>query len=230
MPIKPNPIATHCFIGLCTLTLFATCQTEKIKQQPATFYDAILGQIVYDRYYSCLDTFLRDKNLMKIDSAYWKGSVSVSTFSRLVAALKRERKNMNQKCKITFHPDLGRSYSAHTIPDVAKKELQQILVTDTAFQQTFPGDQALDSLFIPCGLHASDFNIDFLQIEPPPQKRRVLYSSISLSMPVFNSNKTRAVLYCEYHGDSPYGEGVFVFVEKQEGEWKVYKYLVNWQS
>ena len=230
MSIKPNPIAIHCLICLCGLALFATCQTEKPKKQPASFYDAILGQIVYDQYYHCLHAFVEDKNLMKIDSAYRKGAVSAATFSRLVEALKKERRNMIQKYPVTFHTDLGLYYKAHAIPAEEKKEPLQILLSKAEFQQTFSGNQTLDALFTPCGLHAADFNIDFLQIDPPPPNWNVTYGSISLSKPLFNTNKTRAVLYCEYHYESPSGKGTFVFVEKREGEWGVYKYLVTWES
>lgn len=230
MSIKPNLIAAHCLIGLCALICLAACQTEKPKKQPAAFYDAVLGQIIYDRYYHCFYLFEEDKNLMKMDSAYRNRAVSEATFFRLVDAVKKKRMNMAPKFAITFHPDLNLYYREHAIPDEEKKDLLMALLSDTVFRQTFPATWKLDSLFTPCGLHAADFHIDFLQIDPPPPNWNPVWGSISLSKPLFNASKTRAVLYCEYHYESPSAEGVFVFVEKQEDGWKVYKYLLIWQS
>jgi hypothetical protein len=232
MPIKPNSIATRCFACLCGLTLVASCQTDNAKQQPTAFYDAVLTQIIFDHYYSGLGSAFEDTPFKRVLDQYDQGKMSDETLRQMLLYLKTERIKVAPKCTITFSPYLG-LYEKHIVPEESKREMRATLFVDSEFIKSFHDTTAVDSLFIPSGLTAKDLHIEFMDVLPPQVDRhgRDWYQNyggtLGISKPVFNSDHSRAILYQEYVYDGKNGKGMFVFVEKQKGEWKVYKYLVT---
>lgn len=235
MPIKPTSIAIHCLAGLCALTLFATCQTDETKKQPTPFYDAVLTQIIFDHYYSGLGSPFEDTPFKRVLDQYDKGKMSDETLRQTLIFLKSERIKVAPKCTITFSPYLG-LYDNHVVPEQSKREMRAALLADPEFMKSFDDTTAVDSLFIPSGLTTKDVNIAFMDVLPQRLHSHGIDwmlnygGTLGISKPVFNSDHTRAVLYQEYVYDGKNGKGMFVFVEKKEGEWKVYKYLETWVS
>lgn len=153
-------------MGICVLTLFAGCQSEKEKKQPNTFYDAVLTQIIFDQYYSGFGSPFEDTPFKRVLDQYHKGKMSDETLRQMLVFLKTERIKVAPKCTITFSPHLG-LYWKHVVPEESKREMRATLFADPEFIKSFNDTTVVDSLFIPSGLTAKDINIAFMDVLPP---------------------------------------------------------------
>ena len=234
MPAKTQPtIAVR--IAFCMLVLLTACNARKTKNEPTPFYDAVLAQIIFDHYYSGLGSAFEDTPFKRVLDQYDKGKMSDETLRQMLVFLKTERIKVAPKCTITFSPYLGLYYK-HIVPEQSKKEMRAALFADAEFMRSFHDTTAVDSLFVPSGLTAEAITIAFMDVLPPqPHHHGIDWlqnygGTLGLSKPVFNRDHTRAILYQEFVYDGKNGKGMFVFVENHNGEWKVYKYLVTWES
>ncbi|MBL0741201.1 hypothetical protein [Chryseolinea lacunae] len=202
------------------------------EKEVADFYDVVLGQIIYDKFY--------DQNLSvfkaTLDSSYSKfrrGEITEEEFERSLQYYRELRMNLLPKATISFYDKIG-VYERGNMKRDDKEETKAILAKDTLFQRDFSKAtlHMLDSLFVPCGKKASEFNVHFMNVVE--DKRTTHWfgdgGTLCLSKPVFNASGDKAILYCERVVSGKNGVGLFAFVEFRDEQWKVFRYKLIWQS
>ena len=219
------------FICIALLITLTGCSAPFSEEDELKLYNAVLDEIIYNNYFQfCLS----EDSLQKIDKEFSSEFKQTSRYLKIVDSLKTVRREKGPKCTIDYTERLGTDTKESMFSDDIKFSIQDNL-KDTFVVNHFinvSAEDVFNKLSRPARLDLNELRIGYMNIVPHDKSEP--YGNgiglIAISDVYLNEDLDKGILYYEFNCGPLCGHGQLVFIGKQNGAWKILKYMRIWDS
>lgn len=211
------------------------CQpvSEVSQDDRLKLYNDALDQIITDNYFQhCLDP---DEGLKIMWDGFIHGKIDSLRYLAGKDSLVSVRKRTLPKCVLDYSNEFQILTQAHVLDENIKSSIAESL--NDPFVNDFVNgsvETIIDTLSQTVQLNVRDLVIGYLEVVPYTRKPFKPYGEgigvISFSRIYFDEKGSKAILFYEFNCGPKCGSGEIVFLERENGKWKIVEYKRIWDS